>query len=253
MSAADLSVAMLKQSLEANGLATYGTKKQMWDRLISGETEKKKPGPKPKGDVPKKKKQKTSAAKGEPIDGEEKAFMDSERPRLAAYISDFDEQTAELETRWNRIKKAKKDKDVDGVGSVKIPAPLDAAQMAAMNLRFVSTETSPTTGATLYVYASTSAPAAAEDKSKPAEKQESGKKRKMPCDEEENEDDEDGEDDMSWACEVAAMRLAKCRKELLITLCHEFNIPATGTKEELAENLSEQLHYETDDEEEDDE
>ena len=64
-------------------------------------------------------------------------------------------------------------------------------------------------------------------------------------------DDNDG---MTWACEVAAMRLLKkCKKETLIMLCNDFGIPTSGNKEKLAEEAAEQLHYETDDESDDDE
>ena len=57
---------------------------------------------------------------------------------------------------------------------------------------------------------------------------------------------------MSWACEVAAMRLLKkCKKETLIMLCNDFGIPTSGNKEKLAEDAAEQMHYETDDESDD--
>ena len=53
---------------------------------------------------------------------------------------------------------------------------------------------------------------------------------------------------------VAAMRLLKkCKKETLIMLCNDFGIPTSGNKEKLAEEAAEQLHYETDDESDDDE
>ena len=72
--------------------------------------------------------------------------------------------------------------------------------------------------------------------------------------EEEEEDDDDDDDNMTWACEVAAMRLLKkCKKETLIMLCNDFGIPTSGNKEKLAEEAAEQLHYETDDESDDDE
>ena len=73
----------------------------------------------------------------------------------------------------------------------------------------------------------------------------------MPRDKEEEEEEDD---DMTWACEVAAMRLLKkCKKETLIMLCNDFGIPTSGNKEKLAEEAAEQLHYETDDESDDDE
>ena len=85
MSAAYLSVAMLKKSLEANGLASYGTKEEMLQRLLAGGT-KKKPGRKSKMDVSKEvpKKAKSALIKPLPADSEEAAFVLSERPRVAA-------------------------------------------------------------------------------------------------------------------------------------------------------------------------
>ena len=80
----------------------------------------------------------------------------------------------------------------------------------------------------------------------------------MPRDEEDEDDgddcDDEEDDDMSWACEVATMRLLKkCKKETLVMLCNDFGIPTSGNKEKLAEEAAEQLHYETDDESDDDE
>ena len=54
-------------------------------------------------------------------------------------------------------------------------------------------------------------------------------------------------EDFAWACKVSTMRMVgKCRKETLVMLCNDFDIPASGTKERLADDLGEQLHYETD-------
>ena len=36
-----------------------------------------------------------------------------------------------------------------------------------------------------------------------------------------------------------------------MALCADFGVPVSGNKETLAHNLAEQLHYETDDEEDD--
>eukprot|EP00966_Prymnesium_polylepis_P008180 188235-Prymnesium_polylepis.1 len=47
---------------------------------------------------------------------------------------------------------------------------------------------------------------------------------------------------MTWACEVAAMRLLKkCKKETLVALCNDFGIPTSGNKEKLAEDAAEQM------------
>ena len=59
--------------------------------------------------------------------------------------------------------------------------------------------------------------------------------------------DDDG--DLDWACEVSKERLLKkCRKETLQSMCSDFGVPTSGSKEQLADILSEQLHAETDDE-----
>ena len=255
MSAADLSVAMLKNSLEANGLATYGTKEEMLQRLLAGGG-KKKPGPKPKGDVPKKKKPTSALKPPSAVDSEEAAFMLAERPRVVSMgITDFAEQTAELKRRWAQVKKSKAKTSAKPAAAVpgsiiKLPSQLDATQAASCGLTLVGTEPGP--AGMQFVYA----PASAKK-----ETTVSGAKRKMPevaampADEDEEEDDDDDDDDeMQWACDVAAMRLVKkAKKEHLAALCGDFGVPVSGTKQELAELLAEQMHYETDDEEDDEE
>ena len=198
MSASEMSVETLKKSLAANGLAQYGTKEQMLHRLLTGGSEKKKPGPKPKGDVPKKKKKATSDSAALAGGGEEAAFMAAERPRLAAQgIVDFAAQTVELKRRWACIKKSKPSPapPAAAAGLIKLPAALDASQMAAMNLTFVTIEQSPATGAALYVYGPSGA--GAKVKAEPANKKRKGVPAvaSMPRDEEEEEDDDDGDDD----------------------------------------------------------
>ena len=128
-------------------------------------------------------------------------------------------------------------------GLIKLPAVLDASQMAAMNLSFVTIEKSPATGATLYVYGPSGAGAKV--------KAETKKRKGVPAVASMPRDDDD---DMTWACEVAAVRLLKkCKKETLVMLCNDFGIPTSGNKEKLAEEAAEQMHYETDDESDDDE
>ena len=72
----------------------------------------------------------------------------------------------------------------------------------------------------------------------------------MPADDDDDDDDDDGGDKVKWACEIATMRLLKrAKKDHLAALCGAFGVPVSGTKQELAENLAEQLHYETAEEE----
>ena len=116
----------------------------------------------------------------------------------------------------------------------------------------VSNETSDMTGSILYVYA----PAAAAPKVAAGSKKikvEPGKKQKRE-EESDDDDNDEEEDDMAWACEVAAMRmLKKLKKETLVAICTGVGIPTSGNKEKLAEDAAEQMHYETDDESDDDE
>ncbi len=70
--------------------------------------------------------------------------------------------------------------------------------------------------------------------------------KKRKCDEEEEEDN------MEEACEVSVTRLMKLDTALLTQMCEGYGVPTSGTKKQKAERLSIQLHYETDDEEEDD-
>ncbi len=85
--------------------------------------------------------------------------MAAERPRLVDQgIADPTALEAELKRRRASIKKSKNAGPAstvgpaNGSGLIKLPAPLDAAQMTAAGLAFVSNETSATTGAMLYVY-----------------------------------------------------------------------------------------------------
>ena len=68
-------------------------------------------------------------------------------------------------------------------------------------------------------------------------------------------DDGDGEEelDMKWACKITVMRIMKkiSKKEKIAAFLEDFGVPTRGSKEELAQSLAEQLHYETDDDEDD--
>ena len=209
MSAADLSVAMLKKSLEANGLASYGTKEEMLERLLAGGG-KKKPGPKSKA-VPKKKDSKTSASK-----------------------------TSASKTKGAQIK---------------LPQPLDAAQACKCALKLVGTESSPSGISFVYepITSTTTKGVKVAKPAKALKAQPSKTKSKRDRDE---SDSDDSDDEMEWACDVTVKRLLKkAKKEHIALLCGDFGVGISGTKQELSENLAEQLHYETDsdDEEEDDE
>ena len=256
----DLSVDMLKKSLAANGLPQYGTKDQMLARLLGG-GEKKKPGPKSKGDgtMPKKRK---ATSKPAMFDQAEINFYAAERPRLVAQgITDSRKQSNELARRWALMKKqasspaAKVAKTSPAVKSmIKLPTQLDAAMLASNSLEFTGVETN-AAGAMLFVYTKKSSGAGGAVQTP---KRVHSTVADMPDDcndgNDDDDDDDDDDDGMSWPCEVSSERLAKkAKKEHLVALCGDFGIPTTGSKAKLAEMLAEQLHYETDDESGDDE
>lgn len=203
MSAADLSVAMLKKSLEANGLASYGTKEEMLVRLLSGGG-KKKVDSKQKG-VPKKK--------------------------------------ADPKTSVSKTTSAQ----------IKLPQPLDAAQACKCGLKLVGTEPSPT--GVSFVYESITSVKTKPTTTKATTKKAAAKpKVKRDRDDDDGESESDSDDDMDAACDVAVTRLLKkAKKEHIAALCGDFGVSVSGTKQELAENLAEQLHYETDTDDEDEE
>ena len=244
----------LNVALKANNLPTYGTKAMKWARLQSGETGKKKPGPKGK------------ATK----DPRFEAFSKSQVPGLVAMgIVDDDDQATEIKRRWDAMQKAQskagkasptkaptKASPTKG-HEIRLDQPLDDQQLKSTGLTFVAIDKS---GAKpIFVYAKDGASdTKAKSSPAPAKKATPSKSpalKRKKTDEEEDEEDEE-EDDLDWACEVSKERLLKrCRKETLQAMCSDFGVPTSGSKEQLADMLSEQLHAETDDEadEEDDE
>jgi hypothetical protein len=78
----------------------------------------------------------------------------------------------------------------------------------------------------------------------------------MPEDEDEDSDSDhdESDDDMDWACDVTVMRLlkkAKKRRTSPLSAPTLASPTPAPSKEQIAQHLSEQLHYETDDEESD--
>ncbi len=237
---------VLKKSLAANGLPDWGSRQEMYDRLMSS-GEKKKPGPKPK--VPDAKKAKTSPM----FDQAELAFYASERKHLVAQgITGTAAQNAELKRRYALVKQSKvkpspkqtsPPKQTSGA-PIKLPTLLSAGQLATANLTLQGVENG-AAGEIMYVYAHNAAatPSSAEAKK-------TAKRSAPESDEEEDEDDDDEEEDEEMAaCEsVVVMRLMKHDKEWLSAGCVAHGESGTGSKKTLAERLAEQLCNETDDE-----
>ena len=247
VNAADLSVEMLKKALAANNLPQYGTKEQMLQRLIAPANPKKPAGK----SVPKKKKP-TSGASTTPA-ADMAAFMMTERPRLIAMgIVDTAAQDAELKRRWALVSKSNGKAKQTLSSEVRLETCLTPSELASMGLKLVNCDTS--SGTPVFVYEKVGgAKAAPVTKAKPAAK----RKRAAAAEEEEEEEDDDDDsddEDMEFACEIMVERLMKhASKETLSALCGEFGVNTTGTKKSLAEALAEQCHYETDEDDDDDE
>ena len=140
--------------------------------------------------------------------------------------------------------------------TVRLPKKLDASQAALSTLSFVGTETTP--GGTLFVYEPTVTTAL------PMERARESAEKTLPGDTatelpakplpQPNDAADDDDDDMQVAVDVTVTRLMKkCEKNQIAALCADFGISVSGTKEDLAMRLAEQLLYETDDDEDEDE
>eukprot|EP00966_Prymnesium_polylepis_P136212 3147501-Prymnesium_polylepis.2 len=241
---------VLKKSLAANGLPDWGSRQEMYDRLMSS-GEKKKPGPKPK--VPDAKKAKTSPM----IDQAELAFYASERKHLVAQgITGTAAQNAELKRRYALVKQSKvkpspkqtsPPKQMSGT-PIKLPTLLSAGQLATANLTLQGVENG-AAGEIMYVYAH-NAPVSATPSS--AEAKKIAKRSAPESDEEDEEDDDEEEDEDMAACEsVVVMCLMKHDKEWLSAGCVAHGESGSGSKKTLAERLAEQLCNETDHDDDD--
>lgn len=267
------SLDVLRKSLAANGLPTTGNKADMLARLLQGTPDKRKsPGKKAVAHVA----AAASLAAAAPTsdDAEFVEFAAAERSNLTASgITSEDAMNEEIMRRWTVLQSVKptptKKADAE---TVTLPVVLDTTQMTQAKLAYVSvvegghmyvrvpdaapTESKPArkSGGKEAAGAKTlSKPVAVKAESKPELKETASSsalgKRKaedLPADDEKEMQDMQ---DMSFACDVATMRLVnKVSKDNMVAVLKDFGVPTKGSKEELAALLAEQLHYETDDE-----
>ena len=246
---------VLKKSLAKNGLPVTGTKAEMLGRLLSGTTDKRKSPKKAALDAPTDSDLETSE--------EYVQFASAERQNLeASGITSEEDIEEEISRRWKVLQSLKpvpKAEDKSSSSDVKmLPILLDDKQLAALDYIYIG----PTkTGEHMYGVKK-SAPAPASSSSKPdaspakksMPKAVSGSKRKAEVVKPEPEEavapeakTSDDEPDMEWACKISLMRLLKkVKRENMILLCKDFGVPSKGSSEQIAESLSVQLHYETD-------
>ena len=236
---------VLKKSLVACGLPTSGNKEQMLARLLEGQPDKRKS----KG-----KKPSTGDADGDAF----KSFAQQERMDLVAKgMTDESDISEEIDRRWAVLQASKtppKASSEDDAPTVTLPQKLPDAAATVANLHFVSQ----VPGGYMYLKAQPQAiskkvDAAApkpKDKEKPKPAAKLGKRAEPEPDV--AEDDEES-DDLAWACEVSAMRILKKLKTPTINaMLDDFgmsDLKGQG-KETVAKELGTQLHFETDDEDE---
>lgn len=188
-------------------------------------------------------------------------FAASEKASLMA-IGVVDEAAIkeEIDRRWSVVTAMRSPPvqpmtETATADDVTVPVQLSDAQLVKANLTFVG----PTTcGQFMYVRntVSSSKPAKAKpvgeksadeasDTDKASNVALSGKKRAAPAVESEPEPRE-VEDEMKWPCSVAENRLLKrATRESIVAMLADFGMPTKGSREELALDLSVQLHYET--------
>lgn len=246
---------VLKKSLAKNGLPVTGTKAEMLGRLLSGTTDKRKSPKKAAADAPNDSDVETSE--------EYVQFALAERQNLeASGITSDEDIEEEITRRWKVLQSLKplpKAEDKSQSADVKIlPILLDDKQLAALEYIYIG----PTKGGEHMYGVKKPAPTPASSSSKPdaspvkksSSKAVSGTKRKAdqvvkPEPEAVETKKSDDEPDMEWACKISLMRLLKkVKRENMISLCKDFGIPSKGSSEQIAESLSVQLHYETDEE-----
>jgi len=254
MSSAQLSqlpVKVLKQMLEANSAATYGTREQLVERLESGQQGKKKPGPKVKPDT----------VVNKPNVKDEIDFYKKERPRLIAQgMKDKKKQDEELKRRWqNKI----------GLSSPKAKVTSATAKSAATNETVLKMQlTKPqekdlgfslvridtdASGTPSFVYAKAGAKAGkAPNVSVPFVKTRGIKRAR----EEDDDTEQVGESEAEWWEEFIAGRMKKKLKRSTMLAIMKDMDPEEKTSGTTVAELSELAAYqfinETDDEAEDD-
>lgn len=252
----------LRRSLASNGLSTEGTKAEMAQRLLTCEKPNLASTEKAPLSLPLNVTSKPSLE-----------FVASERAAMqAAGIAVTDDFDDEIHRRWEvyqRFSKPASDTDTgkstssSTTNAQKLDFQLGEDELAKKNLFYVG-ETKDKKH--MYVKKPRGKEAMADiaseemDAIRILKRREA--KRKAPSDAvmfddmvlsrsmdfgENSMDGEDDDDYMSNACKITVMRLMKsAKKEHIIPLLQDFGVPTKGSKEELATLLSEQLHYDTD-------
>lgn len=241
---------VLKTSLEALGLPTWGSRQKMYDRL-TGAADSNKPAA-----TIKKKSCATSALKSATskpnsasiFDAAELKFFHEERPRLIAQgITDPVRQNTELQRRYKEIQSLKNGTSTKAKAAPvpKAPAnmfvsatPFSKADMKQLGLTLVSVAPD-SSGTIMYNYTKT--PQGKGAAAKTAAKHE-----------EESDGDSDGDSAMDECEDIVIDRLMKLPKELLKDMCKAYGVETSGSKQDLAELVGEQLTNETGNENESD-
>ena len=236
---------ILKTSLEALGLPTWGSRQKMFERL-TGAADAKKPAP-----TIKKKACATSlwpqdchvskTTSASTFDAAELKFFAEERPRLIAQgITDPVRQNAELQRRYKEIQALKNGTStkatVPKASIIPSATPFSAAQMKQLGVTLLSVAPD-SSGTVMYNYT----------KTPPAKTAKAPAAAAKANDGEESDGDSDGDSAMDECEDIVIDRLMKLPKELLKDICKAYGVETSGSKQDLAELAAEQLTNETGD------
>ena len=259
--------ATLKQLLEERNLPTYGSRQQMNDRLVAVN---KKPMP----TIVKKpiaKHMKTPKVSDCTFDPDEVKFFQEERPRLILQgMTDTALQNQELKRRYKQMQTLKKKcttsttttKTVPDTNIIESRTVLSKAHLKqhGLELSYVKPDA---TGTFAYYYKKTAPKAKAPDakvpnanprKSKQASRKALAKKakaaRKARKAHASDDDDDEIDDETMEKCTdfVSGRLMKKCSKPQLKDLCKTFGVETSGSKQDLADLVAEQMTDETDSE-----
>ena len=264
--------ATLKQLLEERNLPTYGSRQQMNDRLVAVN---KKPMPTlVKKPMPTIVKTPTSKVSDCTFDPDEVKFFQEERPRLILQgMTDTALQNQELKRRYKQMQTLKKKcttsttttKTVPDTNIIESRTVLSKAHLKqhGLELSYVKPDA---TGTFAYYYKKTAPKAKAPDakvpnanprKSKQASRKAIAKKakaarkaRKARKAHAADDDDDEIDDETMEKCtdRVSGRLMKKCSKPQLKDLCKTFGVETSGSKQDLADLVAEQMTDETDSE-----
>jgi hypothetical protein len=253
----ELPIKVLKNMLETNGAATYGTRDQLVKRIESGQQGKKKPGPKGKNvaNVVSNVKSKIE-------------FFKTQRPRLVeAGMKDKKKQDEELERRWQKkqssptktiVKEPKRKVDNVADNLVTLTWQLDPQQLKDLNFKLLRIDNDNSNGLK-FVYTkdkANSGKAKVDSHTKAKANSKKANSKKTEDDEDDEDDDEQADDNEAefWEEHVADRMKKKLSRSTMVAIMKDMDPEekiSGRSREDLADFAAHQFINESDDEDED--